>query len=347
VRRVAKKKFFFLALLMAGCAEWRLKPTFPEEARGQPVVQEQALLGLSGEGDAAVAQLIDVEGTSPQLTLLVFDRAGGPTRTVQSAPEKVAMAVAQRVRQAGRRPTPILAAALAAEWPEAALKASALGFVPRAPALPEPGRRRWSIAGAKEIGSLPLALRLVEAPGDPPAMVLSLSGRPAGSPAGDEVELARMPLSGPAVSPELWIQNGIVWLLSGSFSGGRGTDALHRAVGVRRGSIARGEAQLHNTHGLADYAAGDLDAARREFDRAIAADPDFVDSLYNAASAAALSDRIDQAVAFLKRAAAVDPDRVQVLGRNDEDLRVLRKRPDVRALLGLRRPPPEDVPPPP
>src|SRR5205085_12216955 len=145
-------------------------------------------------------------------------------------------------------------------------------------------------------------------------------------------ELARMPLAGAAVSPELWIQKDAVWLLAGSFSGGIGSDPLHRAVGLRRGSLSRGEAQLHNTHGLADYAAGDLDAARREFDRAIAADPSFVDSLYNAAAAAALSDRIEQAVAFLKRAVAVDPGRVQVLGRTDEDLRILRKRADVRAL---------------
>jgi tetratricopeptide (TPR) repeat protein len=158
------------------------------------------------------------------------------------------------------------------------------------------------------------------------------------------VELARVPLSGVPVAPEIWVQAGVVWLLSGSLLP---ADPLHRSVGVRRGSIPRGEARLHNGHGLADYAAGDLDAARREFDRAIAADPGFVDGLYNAASAAALSDRIEDAVALLRRAAAVDAGRVQVLGRNDEDLKVLRRRADVRALLGLRRPPPEDVPPPP
>src|SRR5207245_2829539 len=101
---------------------------------------------------------------------------------------------------------------------------------------------------------------------EPRAMVLSLSEYPGGSPAGDEVELARMPLAGAAVSPELWIQKDAVWLLAGSFAGGKGTDPLHRALGVRRASLSRGEAQLHNTHGLADYAAGDLDSARREFD---------------------------------------------------------------------------------
>jgi hypothetical protein len=332
-----------LLLVAAACSEWRLKPTFPEEAKGQPVVNEQALLGLSEEGDAAVAQLVDADGVPPQLALLVFDRTGGPTRTVQAAPPEAARAVAQRLRQAGRRPSPILGAALAAEWPEATRRAAELGFLPRPPAVPEPGRRRWPLAGTREIGSLPMVLRLGEVAGEPRALVLLLSERPGGSPAGDEVELARMPLAGSAVSPELWIQKDVVWFLAGSFGG----DPLHRAVGVRRGSISRGEAQLHNTHGLADYAAGDLDAARREFDRAIAADPGFVDSLYNAAAASALSDRTEQAVGYLKRAAAVDPGRVQVLGRNDEDLKILRKRADVRALLGLRRPPPEDVPPPP
>ena len=116
---------------------------------------------------------------------------------------------------------------------------------------------------------------------------------------------------------------------------------------MRRASLPRGEARLHNLHGLEDHAAGDLAAARREFDRAIAADPAFLDALYNAASTAALADRAEDAVALLRRAAAVDPGRVQVLGRNDPDLRSVRARPDVRALLGLQRLPPEGVPPPP
>jgi hypothetical protein len=32
---------------------------------------------------------------------------------------------------------------------------------------------------------------------------------------------------------------------------------------------------------------------------------------------------------------------VQVLGRDDDDLKVLRRRPEVRALLGMKRAPPE------
>ena len=336
-------RFVLLASLIA-CADWRRPPTFPEQAAGRPVVAEQALLGIAESGDAAVAQLIDAEGAPPELTLALFEAAGGPTRIVLAAPASVARAVAQRVRTAGHRPSPILEAALASEWPQAAARAEELGFPPRLPAAPEPGRRRWPITGAAETGSLPLALRLAESGDEPRALLLLLSERPTIGPSYDEIELARMTLDGVAVAPALWVQNDVAWLLSGSFLAG---EPLHRAVGVRRGLLRRGEAQLHNAHGLADYGAGDLDAARREFGRAIAADPRFADALYNAASAAALEDRAEEAVALLRRAVEADPARVQVLGRNDDDLRILRKRPDVRALLGLRRPPQEDVPPPP
>ena len=334
----------FLLVALVACADAGRPPTFPQQAAGRPVVAEQALLGLSAEGDAAVALLVDAEGEKPQLNLSIFDAKGGHGRALLPAPDAVARTVSQRVREAGHRAAPVLAAALASEWPEAAARAAELGFSPRAPAAPEPGRRRWGVEGARGAGSLPLALSLVESGDDPRALVLLLSERPAGSATFDEVELSRMPLDGVAVTPELWVQNGVVWLIAGSSLPG---EPLHRAVGVRRGSVARGEAQLHNLHGLADYGAGELDAARREFDRAIAADPRFADGLYNAAAAAALESRDEEAVAFLRRAAAVDPERVQVLGRNDEDLRILRRRPEVRALLGLRRPPPENVPPPP
>jgi tetratricopeptide (TPR) repeat protein len=213
-----------------------------------------------------------------------------------------------------------------------------MGFAPRAPAAPEPGRRRYAVAGAEGAGSLPLALRLVDAGDEPRSLVVLLAEE------ADEVEVARMTLAGVPIAPEVWVQGRVAWVLAGSALPG---EPLHRTVGLRRASLSRGEAELHNQHGLADYGAGDLDAARREFDRAIAADPAFADSLYNAAAAAALSDEPEAAVALLRRAAALDPGRVQVLGRNDEDLRQLRKRPDVRALLGLKRPPPENVPPPP
>lgn len=328
-------------LLAAACADLKAQPTFPVEAAGRPVIAEQAILGIADDGDAAVAQLVDADDRAPELSLLVFDRAGGPTRTLLQAAPPAAQKVAQRVRQAGRRPSPILAAALAADWPEALVKAADEGFDPRAPATPEPGRRRWLVPGSADNGSLPLALRLGESGENPRALLLLLSEK---LDAGEEIELARMTLLGASIAPELYVQGDVAWLLSGSVLPG---EPLHRAVGVRRGSLSRGEAQLHNGHGLADYGAGDLDAARREFERAMAADPSYVDGVYNAASAAALSDRIDDAVALLKRAVELDPARVQVLGRNDDDLKVLRKRADVRAMLGLRRPPPDNVPPPP
>jgi len=342
MRRKASSTAFAVAVVgLLGCSEWRLKPTFPEQAAGRPVLQEQAVVGLSEEGDAAVAELADADGDPPQLTLLLFDRNGAPTRRELAAPADVARAVDEELREKGQRRAPLLAAAVAARWPQALERALDLGFLPRAQAVPEPGRQRFPIEGAPQLGSIPLVLRIDLS--DDAAAALLLSERPGGD-AAEEVELARMTLNGAPVAPQLFVQKGIAWLLSGSVREG---SPLHRAVGVRRGSIARGEAQLHNGHGLADYAAGDLDAAAREFDRAIAADPGFVDALYNAASAAALSDREEAAVSLLRRAAAVDSARVQVLGRNDEDLKVLRKRADVRALLGLKRPPREDVPPPP
>jgi hypothetical protein len=327
-----------LAGCLLACAEWRLPPTFPRQAAGRPVIHEQAVLGISDVGDLAVAQLLEADGQQPRLALLRFDRGGGPTRTLFEAPPERATVVAGRLSQSGHQRAPLLAGLVAAEWPDALAKAAELGYARRPPTDPEPARARWPVNGARWAGALPLTLRVAEVTWPAAAMALLLSDE------ADDIELARMPLAGTAVRPELWIQDGIVWLLAGSVLPG---EPLHRAVGVRRGSLARGEAELHNLHGLAGYAAGELDAARREFGRAIAADPLYVEALYNAASTAALADRAEEAVALLRRAAAVDPARVQVLGRNDEGLRALRRRPDVRALLGLHRLPPEGVPPPP
>ncbi|MBZ5655007.1 MAG: hypothetical protein LAO56_06970 [Acidobacteriia bacterium] len=330
-----------LALLACciSCAEWRMAPTFPRQAAEQPVVHEQALLGLSEAGDAAAADLVDAEGEAPRLSLLAWPAAGESSRALLEAPPDRARAVARRIRESGGRPLPLLAAIAAEEWPEAAAAMAAQGFLPAPPADPDPGGGTFRIAGAEEAGALPLSLRV--APASQPASVLLLSG---GAPGGAEVELARMPLAGKPVEPRLWIRGGVAWLLCGSVLPGR---PLRRAIGLRRASLRRGEAELHNLHGLADSGAGDVDAARREFGRAIAADPGYFDALYNAAAAAALADHADEAVALLRRAAAIDPARVQVAGRNDEDLRSIRGRPDVRALLGMRRMPPEGVPPPP
>ena len=301
-------------------------------------MQEQALVGLARDGSAAAVQLVDAEGVAPRLELIALDRDGGESRRLAVAPESAARAVAGRLRAEGRRPVALLGALAVREWPEGLAAAADAGFAPRPPTAPEPGKRRWTLTGAPGAGALPLALEVALSGGDPAAFVLLLAERPKGEVSGDEVELARQPISGTPVEGGVWIAQGIAWLLSGSVGDG---EPLRRAVGLRRGSLARGEARIHNLHGFADYSAGDLDAARREFDRAIAADPTFVDALYNAASTAALADRAEEAVAYLRRAVAVDARRVQVLGRDDRDFEVLRRRPDVRALLGLKRPPPE------
>jgi tetratricopeptide (TPR) repeat protein len=325
-----------LALLCSvlGCAEWRMPATFPEQAAGRPIVHEQALIGFGRDGTAAAAEFLEAEGDPPRLTLLAL-RRDGPTRTILEAPPERANAVAARLHAAAERAEPALRGAIAVEWPSALSRATELGFAQRSAATPDPGQALWQVKGAPDAGALPLTVRVSRA-GD--AMVLLLSD------SGDDAELARMPLTGAPVGPQLFLEDGMAWLLAGSVRAG---PPLRRMVGIRRASLRRGEAELHNAHGLADYGAGELDSARREFDRAIAADPGYVDGLYNAAATAALSDRSEEAVAFLRRAAAVDPSRVQVLGRNDDDLKSLRRRADVRALLGLRRPPPEGVPPPP
>ena len=125
-----------------------------------------------------------------------------------------------------------------------------------------------------------------------------------------------MNVPGTRLAHILWIEAGVAWLLAGSVQPG---EPLHRAAGVRRAVLARGEAQLHRLHGLEDRAASDLDAARREFARAIACDPLYLDGLYDAATTAAAQGNAEEAVELLRRAAAVDPGRVQVLGRDDAD----------------------------
>jgi tetratricopeptide (TPR) repeat protein len=315
-----------------------MPPTFPDRAAGRPVVHEQALVGLSAQGDAAVAELLEAEGADPRLTLLAFPRdPGGPRILLEASPEQ-ARAAARELEAVARDTLPALGAMVDAQWPQARVRAAQLGYAPRPPAQPEAGVVLWHFVGTAGAGALPLALRVSLAT-DPAALALLISDRLGG----DEVQLARVSLTGDVVGPQLFIQGSVAWLLAGSVL----KQPLRRAVGLHRVLLDRGEAQLHNAHGIEDYAAGELDAARREFGRAIAADPSYVDGLYNAAATAALTDRADEAVALLARAAALDPARVQVLGRNDQDFNSLRRRPDVRALLGLRRLPPEGVPPPP
>jgi tetratricopeptide (TPR) repeat protein len=335
----AGKSLGALALVAAaasGCADARVQPTFPELAVNYPSIVEQALLGLNARGDALVAQLIAVEGTQPKLELLLFDRDAGPTRTVSTAPIEIANSVAARILREGNRAQALLGAAVEALWKDGVVQASQDGFSRAPPMAPEPGLPRWAVLGA---GGLPFSLRIADTASGPGAALLMLSEEPIRSHDTDEVELSRMPIAGVPIAPLLWVAGSTAWMLAGSVSVSHG-EPLHRAVGLRRGSISRGEATLHNQHGLADYAAGELDAARRELERALRADPRFVDALYNAASVAALTDRADEAVALLRRAAEEDPRRVQVLGRDDEDLKTLRRRPDVRQILGLARMPP-------
>ena len=45
-----------------------------------------------------MAQLIDADGAAAELSLLVFDRAGGPSRPVLRAPQTVASDVAQSLQ---------------------------------------------------------------------------------------------------------------------------------------------------------------------------------------------------------------------------------------------------------
>ena len=145
-----------IALLAGACADWSVRPIFPVQAAGQPVLQEQALLGLGPSG-AAAAQLLWWEGGEPGLTLLSLDGAGLASRLLLSAPPQVAREVSALLLEKGTQPSPLLGPLVAARWPEALEAARAAGFVPAAPLAPEPGRRRFAVAGA---GGLPLALRL-------------------------------------------------------------------------------------------------------------------------------------------------------------------------------------------
>ena len=283
-------------------------------------------MGLSPDGNAAAVQLIDAEGAPPQLDLIALDAKGGPTRHLAAAPEDKVRAVAGRLRAEGRKPVPLLAATISESWPDALAIASREGF--------NFGDTIPNSRGTESSKVSPnLGLRVAVEGGDPPGVALRL--RLEGT--GEEVELARQPISGTPIEGNLWRAGDVVWLLSGSVADG---EPLRRAIGLRRGSLRRGEAELHNRRGLALRAARDFAGASGEFDRAIAADPAYVEPLYNAASTAALSGRDEAAVVLLRRAAEVDWRRVQVLGRSDESLGTLRQRADVRDILGMKRPPP-------
>src|SRR5260370_9302350 len=125
---------------LLGCSEWRLKPTFPEHAAGKPVLHEQAILGISDEGSALVAQLVSADGEGPHLSLLLYYRDGAPTRSEMVAPAEAARAVAEQVLAAGPRPAPLLGAAGAPHWPPPPPPPPDLGLSPRPPACTHQGR---------------------------------------------------------------------------------------------------------------------------------------------------------------------------------------------------------------
>lgn len=325
-----------LLALVAGCADWGRPPLTAPYRAGEPLIQEQGLVGIAPDESAAAVQLVDAEGAPPRLELIALDAGGGATRHLAAAPQETARTVARRVRAEGRNAVPLLAAIASEEWPEALARAADEGFIRIPPVVAERGPREWLVASVAGVGA-PLLLRVFVSQGDPPAFVALLSAPTESGHRADEVELARQPISGTPIAAELWKTAGTVWLLSGSVAEG---EPLRRAIGLRRGSLRRGEAELHGRRGLSLRAARDFAGAAREFERAIAADPRFIEALYNAASTAALSGRDEEAVALLRRAAEVDRRRVQVLGRDDEALAALRQRSDVREILGMKRPPP-------
>src|SRR5712671_6402413 len=146
--RSAMRPCLAWCVLLCACAEWGRPPLTAPYRAGEPLLQEQALVGLAPDGAAAAVQLIDAEGVAPRLELLALDPRGGETRRLAAAPEGAARAAARKLRAEGRRPAPLLARIVAEEWPEAQAAAAASGFSLRAPAAPEPGKRRWLVTGA-------------------------------------------------------------------------------------------------------------------------------------------------------------------------------------------------------
>jgi tetratricopeptide (TPR) repeat protein len=307
-----------------------MRPLTAPYAASAPLVQEQALLGLDAEGNAAALQLIEAEGMAPSLTLWRLDKNGGSSRLLLTAPSEVAAQVGAAVREAGREQRTLLADAAKGPFVEAFARANALGFESVAPDAPEPATHHYR---APPIGGFAGFLRTRLVDDDPEAFLMLLGEDPRGV---EEVEIARQPVAGTPFEAGLWLRGSVAWLLSGSVGKG---DPLRRTVALRQGSIAHGVARIHFARARRARAKGNVEGARAELGSAIAADPHFVDALYAAAAAEAVSGRAEAAVSLLRRAAEVDARRVQVLGRDDEDLVSLRGRQDVRKLLGLPRPP--------
>src|SRR5438067_9707491 len=102
-------------LVVSACADWQRPPLTAPYRAGEPLLQEQALVGLASDGSAAAVQLIDAEGAPPRMELLALDAGGGETRRLASAADGVARAAARRFRKDGRRPEALLAGIVAEE----------------------------------------------------------------------------------------------------------------------------------------------------------------------------------------------------------------------------------------
>ena len=149
-----------LLALVAGCADWGRPPLTAPYRAGEPLIQEQGLVGIASDESAAAVQLVDAEGAPPRLDLIALDAGGGTTSQIAVAPEKTARAVALRLRADGRKAVSLLAAIATEEWPEALARAAGEGFVRVPPAATRSGAREWFVpAAAHGTAAPPLLLR--------------------------------------------------------------------------------------------------------------------------------------------------------------------------------------------
>src|SRR3989442_6763708 len=64
-------------LVVSACADWQRPPLTGPYRATEPLLQEQALVGLAPDGSAAAVQLIDAQGTPHRLKLLPMDDRAG------------------------------------------------------------------------------------------------------------------------------------------------------------------------------------------------------------------------------------------------------------------------------
>jgi hypothetical protein len=100
------------------------------------------------------------------------------------------------------------------------------------------------------------------------------------------------------------------------------------AIGGKPGEAFRPSAWEHYFEAGAAQAAGDAEGAYQIAAAGLVEHPDHPALLFNIACYAALADHPDDAIAMLRRALDVAPDRVRVWAADDSDLDSLRDRPD-------------------